>query len=264
MWQYRILKMGYFYADGGAMFGAIPKKAWSRKYPSNEENACLLAMNCLLIRNEKRAVLLDTGVGTKDLGKLSYYRFHDLKNIVELVRSNGLEPEEITDVVLSHLHFDHCGACTYLDKNNHLKVTFPNATHWVGASQWKNYLKPNLLEKDSYRKADLIPVFESQLLKLVSADFELYPGLNIHLFNGHSSGQLLSSIETEDSSIIFPGDIIPTKAHLSNEWISAYDISPLDTLDAKIKIKKEAENKNAQILFFHDAYHSSFKYSSQS
>jgi len=260
MWQYRIIEMGFFHADGGAMFGAIPKKAWNRKYPSNENNCCVLSMNCLLVWNGDRVILFDTGVGTKDLGKLSYYCFSELKDISEVVRSNGFEPEEITDVVLSHLHFDHCGGCTYLDEKSNLKVTFPNAIHWVGETQWENYLNPNPLEKASYRKTDLMPVFGSNLLKLVQSDIELYPGLQISLFDGHSSGQLVSIIESEDEQILFLSDTIPTKAHFSNEWISAYDISPLDSLNAKMKIKKLIEKKNTRIVFYHDAYQKSFRY----
>jgi glyoxylase-like metal-dependent hydrolase (beta-lactamase superfamily II) len=260
MWQYQILETGFFHADGGAMFGAIPKRAWSRKYPSDEQNCCVLAMNCLLVWNNEKVILLDTGVGNKELGKLSYYRFFEHKDIVNLVRDQRFEPEQITDVVLSHLHFDHCGGCTYKDENRNLKITFPNASHWVSTSQWNNYLHPNELEKDSFRAMDVIPVKEAGLLQWVDADFELYPGVNISLHDGHTAGQLVVSFKSEKAqTVLFPSDVIPTKAHVSNEWISAYDTHPLKSLEAKIKIKKEIENKNTCIVFYHDAYHQSFK-----
>lgn len=259
MIQYRILETGFFLADGGAMFGAIPKRAWSRKYPSDEQNCCLLAMNCLLVWNEDRVVLLDTGVGSKDLGKLSYYQFSRLNDIADLVRNQGFEPDQVTDVVLSHLHFDHCGGCTYRDSLDRLKITFPKAMHWVGKSQWESYLSPNELEKYSFRAQDMLPVAEAGLLRLVDVDFELFEGFGLKLFDGHTQGQLVSFIETgEDKICLFPGDVIPTKAHLSGEWISAYDIAPLESLAAKTKLATFGTGKKETFVFYHDAYTSIF------
>jgi glyoxylase-like metal-dependent hydrolase (beta-lactamase superfamily II) len=252
--RYRILSTGFFHADGGAMFGAIPKRAWSRKYPSDAQNCCVMAMNCLLVWNENRIILLDTGVGTKELGKLTYYRFFDLRNIVDLLRSYGFEPEQVTDVVLSHLHFDHCGGCMYKDENGNLQITFPQAMHYVGKSQWENYLHPNALEKDSFRPEDMMRIEEKGLLQLIDMDFELIPGFKMRLHDGHTVGQLVSSFHSGNKQIVFPGDVIPTKAHLSNTWISAYDTHPLDSLEAKLRLKKEIE-KDAGIIFYHDACH---------
>jgi glyoxylase-like metal-dependent hydrolase (beta-lactamase superfamily II) len=256
MIQYRILETGFFLADGGAMFGAIPKRAWSRKYPSDEGNCCRLAMNCLLVWNENRVVLLDTGVGNKDLGKLAYYHFQDLNEPTDLIRSQGFEPHQVTDVILSHLHFDHCGGCTYKDESGKLQVTFPNARHWVAKSQWENYLHPNGLEIDSFRPQDMLPVMEAGLLRLVEDDLDLFEGFHLKLFNGHTPGQIVSLIETgENEILLFPGDVIPTKAHCSPEWISAYDIAPLQSLAAKLKLKELTEGKKGNWVFYHDAYH---------
>jgi glyoxylase-like metal-dependent hydrolase (beta-lactamase superfamily II) len=254
MIQYRILETGFFLADGGAMFGAIPKSAWNRKYPS-DRNCCPLAMNCLLVWNEDRVALLDTGIGTKDLGKLAYYHFQELKEPSDLIRSLGFEPPQITDVVLSHLHFDHCGGCTYKDELGNLQVSFPNARHWVGKSQWENYLNPNGLEKDSFRPQDMMPVMDAGLLRLVDSDFELFEGFHLKLFDGHTYGQLVSFIETgKDEILLFPSDVIPTRAHRSPEWISAYDIEPLKSLAAKIKIKELTAGKKGNVVFYHDNY----------
>jgi glyoxylase-like metal-dependent hydrolase (beta-lactamase superfamily II) len=259
MWQYRILSTGFFHADGGAMFGAIPKKAWSRKYPSDEQNCCLLAMNCVLVWNEEKVVLLDTGVGTKDPGTLSYYRFQDTKDIAGLVREQGFQPEAVTDVILSHLHFDHCGGCTYWDQEGNLKITFPNARHWVGRKQWDNYIHSNALEKSSYRAIDMMPVAEAGLLQLAEFSYlELSDGFRLYLYKGHTTGQLVSSFESDQGLCIFPGDVIPTKAHLSNEWISAYDTHPLHSLAAKIRLKKKMRENNAALIFYHDAYCTAF------
>jgi len=254
--KYRILQTGFFLADGGAMFGAIPKRAWNRKYPSDEENRCCLAMNCLLVWNENRIVLLDTGVGNKELGKLSYYKFRDRKDLRELVRLHGFNPEQVTDVVLSHLHFDHCGGCTYRGKEGNLQITFPNATHWVSERQWQNYLQPNALEKDAFRPEDLLPVFDAGLIRRIDSDFELFENFYMKLFDGHTQSQIVSFIkEKNQHGLLFPGDVIPTKGHLSDEWISAYDVEPLQSLAAKITLKEWTRQKNIKTIFYHDSYH---------
>jgi glyoxylase-like metal-dependent hydrolase (beta-lactamase superfamily II) len=262
MWQYQILETGFFYADGGAMFGVVPKVSWSRKYPSNEQNTCLMAMRCLLVWNDYQVMLLDTGVGNKDLRKLSYYQFHQLENIVELVRGCGFEPEQVTDVVLSHLHFDHCGGCTHLDENNELKVTFPKATHWVGRRQWdvyKRFWKKNI----SFRQSDMMLVAEAGMIQEIDSAFELSGGFKIDIFKGHTHGQLVSFIETNNGLCIFPGDVIPTQAHLSAGWVSAYDTHPIFSDSAKQRIIKIAESRNAHLIFYHDAYNKSFSYNSK-
>jgi glyoxylase-like metal-dependent hydrolase (beta-lactamase superfamily II) len=253
MIQYRILPTGFFHADGGAMFGAIPKKAWAQKYPSDEQNCCILAMNCVLAWNETRLVLLDTGVGSKALDKLAYYRFFDLKDIAAQVRSLGFEPEQVTDVVLSHLHFDHCGGCTGNDEAGKPIITFPNAIHYAGKKQWENYLHPHALEKDSFRAEDVMPIEKAGLLQKIDKALELFPDFKIELYDGHTTGQLVSSFLAGNERIIFPGDVIPTRAHLSNEWISAYDTHPVDSFNAKQKLKEKVKNHPGRMIFYHEA-----------
>ena len=253
--EYRILKTGFFLGDGGAMFGAIPKRVWSRKYPCDKQNRCCLAMNCLLVWNNERIILLDTGVGDKELGKLSYYGFRDRKDLRKLIKEHGFNPEQVTDVVLSHLHFDHCGGCTYRDEGETLRITFQNARHWVGETQWQSYLHPNALEKDAFRSEDMLPVFDAGLLHRIDSDFKLSENFYLKLFDGHTSGQIVSFIIQEDKrGLLFPGDVIPTKAHLSDEWISAYDVEPLKSLAAKITLQKWTKQKNITTIFYHDFY----------
>ncbi|MDR1738238.1 MAG: MBL fold metallo-hydrolase [Candidatus Symbiothrix sp.] len=251
--QYKLLKTGYFYADGGAMFGAIPKRAWMRKYPSEADNCCRLAMNCLLAWNERRVVVLDTGVGIRELGKLSYYRFHDTQDIAMLVQAQGFEPDEVSDVVLSHLHFDHCGGCTYRDASGALCPTFPKARHWVSVQQWHNYLHPHPLERDSYRADDMLPVADAGLLHLIDATTAIDDDLRLELYDGHTAGQIVSHIKTDNISLVFAGDVIPTRAHVSNEWISAYDTHPTAAYDAKKRLKAQLSS-SAQLCFYHDAF----------
>jgi glyoxylase-like metal-dependent hydrolase (beta-lactamase superfamily II) len=262
MWQYRILKPGFFHADGGAMFGAIPKRVWKRNYPSDASNNCILAMNCLLVWNDERIILVDTGVGTKDLGRLSSYHFYDTENITDAVQREGFEPEQVTDVFLSHLHFDHCGGCSYTDENGNPKVAFPNAKHWVSENQYANYLHPNKLEKSAYRPADFLPAVEKNLMALIRDNSELYSGFQVSIHNGHTPGQLVVSFETSTGTILFPGDVIPTRAHWADAWISAYDTHPLDSLNAKIELKKQyIKKENTSVVFYHDAYTNIYNYS---
>lgn len=254
MIHYRILKTGFFTVDGGTMFGTIPKRAWKRVYKTDDEGNCLLAMNCLLVWNEARVVLLDTGIGTKDLGKLSYYNFLRIKELTDLIRLHGFEPEQVTDVVLSHLHFDHCGACTYT-QDGQTGITFPNARHWISKAQWDSYIDPNDLEIYSFRQQDMMPVWEHGSVQLIDDDCELFKGFNLSLFNGHTKGQIVSFIDLGDKeTLLFPGDVIPTKANFSNMWISAYDIEPLESLAAKKRIKEWTKGERVRYVFYHDAY----------
>ncbi|MDR0232829.1 MAG: MBL fold metallo-hydrolase [Dysgonamonadaceae bacterium] len=252
MVEYQILNSGFFYADGGAMFGAIPKSAWIRKYPCDEKNTCRMAMRCLLVWNEKHVVLLDTGVGTKDLGKLSFYRFHELCDVSLQLNQFGFSPEDVTDVVLSHLHFDHCGGCTFFDETGDLRLTYPNAKHWVGQKQWENYLHPNRLEKHSFRESDMLPVQKAGLLHLIEKDFDLFPGFRMSLYDGHTPGQIVSFIETANGLCVFAGDVIPTSAHFSTDWLSAYDIEPLLSFESKLRLKQEMKKRNGFMVLYHD------------
>jgi glyoxylase-like metal-dependent hydrolase (beta-lactamase superfamily II) len=240
------------------MFGAIPKQAWSRRYPSGNDNTCLLAMNCLLVWNldYQRVILLDTGAGNKSLGKLAYYRFHDQKDLPGMIQDQGFNPEQVTDVVLSHLHFDHCGGCTRYDDRGQLQPTFPRARHWVSQQQWDNYLNPNTLEKSSYRTADMQAVHESGLLQLIDEPrHSLAPEFELSTHGGHSVGQLVSKFQTPHGQILFAGDVIPTRAHLSPQWISAYDTHPLEALVAKDALKQAMQERPTRLFFYHDAYY---------
>lgn len=253
MWTCTILNTGYFRFDGGAMFGTIPKRYWERRYPADDQNGCRVAMNCVLLRRDKQLVVVDTGVGHKALGALSYYRFSEVKELRNEVQALGFSPEQVTDVILTHLHFDHCGGTTYPTADGRLAMSFPHARHHVGCRQWEAFLQPNDLEKDSFRREDLQAVDDAGLLCLHDRPIELYPGLDLQLFDGHTAGQLVVTCRTDKHPLIIPGDIIPTQAHLSDAWISAYDLNPLATLDAKRQLKQQAEMINARWIFYHDA-----------
>lgn len=252
----QLIDTGYFYADGGAMFGAIPKTAWSRRYPSNETNGCVLAMRTVLIITDcGRIILVDNGAGCKQLKLLSYYHFFGLTDLGDELRKRGISPEDITDMVLTHLHFDHCGYSTQADpESGRLFPSFPNATHWVSQAQWKNFLHPNPLEKDSYLMENMQVIAESGLLQLIGNDMELCPGVNLCLFNGHTPGQIVPYIDMPKHTFVFAGDVIPLQASVSPEWISAYDTYPVISYREKVRMLEEAARSNQALIYCHDAY----------
>lgn len=251
-----LIEAGRFYADGGAMFGAIPKTAWKRRYPSNEDNGCILTMRCALVTTPcGRVILIDNGAGNKHLDKLSYYKFFGLNDIYNELRQRNILPQQVTDVVLTHLHFDHCGYTTLRDDKSGLIVpAFPNATCWVSSSQWENFLYPNSLEKDSYFPENLLPVFEAGKLNLIEQDTELCKGLTLRIYNGHTPGQLVPYIKTDAHTFVFAGDVIPLASSVSPEWISAYDTFPVTSYTEKIRLLEEAASQKQILIYCHDTY----------
>lgn len=252
----QIIDTGYFYADGGAMFGAIPKTAWSRRYPSNETNGCILAMRSLLISNAPgKVVLIDNGAGTKHLKQLSYYNFFDLIDLGAELQKRDISPEQVTDVVLTHLHFDHCGYSTLRNEDTgEIVPAFPNATHWVSRKQWENFLHPNALEKDSYFLENMKTIEDNGLLRLIDTDTELCQGIDLRLFDGHTPGQIAPYIQTSGQTFVFAGDVIPLAASVSPEWISAYDTFPVTSYQEKVRMLEEAAREGHAIIYCHDAY----------
>ncbi|MCC8170722.1 MAG: MBL fold metallo-hydrolase [Parabacteroides sp.] len=251
-----LFETGRFYADGGAMFGAIPKTAWRRRYPCDEYNSCLLAMRCMLVRpGNGRVVLVDAGCGDKQLPQLGYYRFTGLKSLEAELDTRGVSCEQVTDVVLTHLHFDHCGAATLRDKDSGLvRPAFPNAVYWVGEAQWQNFIQPHPLEKDSYFTENMLPVVAAGKLRLVTEDTELCRGVRLRLYNGHTPGQLAVYADTATETVVFAGDVVPLAASVSLAWISAYDLSPLVSYSEKIRMLDEAVTQGQRMVFCHDTY----------
>ena len=249
------IETGTFQVDGGAAFGVVPKRVWQKRYPCNDENFVRLAMRCLLIETGDKLILIDSGTGDKQLEYLKYYDFMGVISFETELNKLGFSCSDITDVVYTHLHFDHCGGSTrYNSDKTNIELTFPNATHWVGEAQWKNFLNPNIREGDSYFPENIQPIHDAGKLKLVTENQWLCPDVELRLFNGHTVGQLVSYIHSDEKTYVYVGDVIPIAACLPVAWISAYDTYPITAMEEKKALLDEAAEKK-QILFFeHDAY----------
>ncbi|WP_185968877.1 MBL fold metallo-hydrolase [Carboxylicivirga sp. M1479] len=246
---------GNFMVDGGALFGVIPKAMWQSKYPVDNDNYCNLSMRCLLVDTGDRKILIDTGAGAKQSDKFfSWHRLNGNDSLLKSLSNNGYHPDDISDVILTHLHWDHCGGCVYYDDDNMPQVTFKNATHWVSASQWANYEQPNSREGVVYFPENMRPVYDAGLLQLVDNNEEILPGIEVRLLNGHTQGNLLPIVHTPYGAIAFMGDLIPVAPSVRTPWVAAYDTQPLISIEEKRLFLQEALEKDITLFFEHDLY----------
>ncbi len=247
------IETGRFRLDGGAMFGIVPKPLWERRIPADERNRIPLAMRCLLLRGHERVILIDNGIGDKLSEKMIDIYGVDFREY-ELRRSlaeQGVTPEDVTDVILTHLHFDHCGGSTRYE-GGRLVLTFPHARHYVQRTHWEWATHPNLREKASFIRENILPIQEYGKLVLVDGDIELFPGVHVHVVNGHTRGQQIVRIHDEENTLLFMGDLVPTHAHIPLVWIMAYDIEPLVTLEEKQRWLEEALAGQWHLFLEHD------------
>ncbi|MFP4663086.1 MAG: MBL fold metallo-hydrolase [Bacteroidales bacterium] len=242
-----------FKVDGGAMFGVVPKVLWQKLYPADENNLCPCACRSMLIQENEKNILVDAGIGNKlhpDFAR--HYHLFGEETLLASLKKINVEPEDITDLILTHLHFDHCGGASKIEANGKLKLTFPNAKIWVSKAQWESANNPNLREKPAYLEENLIPLKESGKLQIFEEDFYLTPNVRIRLYHGHTFGLATVFVNTGKQRVIFAGDLLPASPYIRLPYISAYDIYPLRSLDEKQTLLQEAYN-NGDILFFqHD------------
>ena len=251
------INTGNFKLDGGTMFGVVPKLLWDRNYPADQNNLCTWVMRCLLVVDGDRKILIDSGIGDKQDEKFfRHFHLHGSDSLEKSLKNVGFSFEDITDVLHTHLHFDHCGGSIKLneDKSGY-ELTFPNATYWAGRRQYEWAVNPNDREKPSYLKENILPMAESGRLKLIDEEVELFPGFHIKIFNGHTCGQIIPHINYHDRTIVFMGDLLPSAAHIPLPYIMAYDIDPLLTLKEKIWFYQKAIENNYTLFFEHDYYH---------
>ena len=249
------IEAGTFHVDGGAAFGVVPKKVWQKRYPCDKDNFCTLHMRCLLVDTGERRILIDAGTGDKQLKYLAYYGFKGVIDFESELGNSGYQCSDITDVIFTHLHFDHCGGATRFGADGEsVELVLPNATHWVSQTQWDNFMHPNVRESDSYFAENMMPISTAGKLKLVTENQMICPELEIRIFNGHTVGQLVSYIHLGTKTLVYVGDVIPLAANVPLSWISSYDVFPLTAMEEKKVLLDEAADKE-QILFFeHDAY----------
>ncbi len=247
------IETGNFMVDGGAMFGVVPKSLWEKQYPANEKNLCNFSMRALLIVGEDRKILIDTGVGNKqDETFFGYYYLNGSDSLRDSLKKTGNTANDITDVVLTHLHFDHCGGAVEYNKAGKLTPAFKNARYWISRQQWEWAVNPNHREKASFLKENFIPIKENGQLEIIDSDFELIPGLELRLFSGHTNGQIIPFIKYNDKTIVYVADLIPTSAHIPLSWICAFDTKPLIAMDEKEEFLEKALSNDYTLFFEHD------------
>jgi glyoxylase-like metal-dependent hydrolase (beta-lactamase superfamily II) len=251
-----ILDTPEFKIDGGAYFGVVPKIIWQKKYPCDENNMCPAACRSILVDRGDRVVLFDTGIGEKPEEETNDLYFTDYsQNLKENLKKIGYLPEQITDVVLTHLHFDHCGGNTIIDKKSGKRIiAFPNAKYYVSKDQFQNAIKPNYRERSSFLPENWDIIEKENALIIVEKDFFLCPEIELKLFYGHTPGLMLPIIRTNNKTIFFTGDLIPARASIPLAWISAYDLFPLTSIEEKQEILNQAADENWLLVFQHDYF----------
>lgn len=236
------------------MHGVVPKSMWQKVNPADDNNMCSWAMRCLLIDTGDRKILVDNGMGNKQDEKFfSHFHPHGDDSIEKSLANHGFTPADITDVFLTHLHFDHCGG-SIKREGDKLIPAFPNAIYWSDKTHWDSALNPNEREKASFLKENIVPIQESGKLKWVEvADGEEWiQGVRINYVQGHTDNMMLPQIDYNGQTILFCADLVPSAAHISMPWVMAYDMRPLDTLNEKRRILKEAAENNWLLFFEHD------------
>jgi glyoxylase-like metal-dependent hydrolase (beta-lactamase superfamily II) len=249
-----VLNTGYFKLDGGAMFGVVPKTIWNKLNPADENNLCKWAMRCLLIEDDGRRILVDTGIGDKQDEKFfGHYHLENIRTLPDLLNEIGLKPADITDVFLTHLHFDHCGGAVER-VNGKLATAFSNATYWSNREHWKWATEPNDREKASFLKENISPIADSGQLKFIEVQqgVRFSKNITVQFVNGHTQAMMLPHINFNDKTIAYMADLLPSTGHIPIPYVMAYDMQPLLTLQEKKTFLEEAVNNNYTLFFEHD------------
>ncbi len=249
------INAGYFKLDGGAMFGVVPKSMWQKLNPPDEKNLCNWAMRCLLVEHERRLILIDNGMGNKQDEKFfGHYYLNGDDTLDKSLAKHGFTKNDITDVFLTHLHFDHCGGS--IERiNDKLLPAFKNATYWSNEKHWQWATSPNDREKASFLKENILPIKESGKLNFieVTEGAEFAKDFNIRFVSGHTEAMMLPQINYDGKTVIFMADLLPSTAHIPIPYVMAYDTRPLETLKEKKSFLIEAQQNDYILFFEHDA-----------
>jgi len=254
---------GYFKLDGGAMFGVVPKSIWNKLNPADEYNMCNWATRCLLIEDDNRLILVDTGIGNKQDAKfLGHYYLHGEHTLDKSLAKLGFSKNDITDVFLTHLHFDHCGG-SIERVGDTLEPAFKNATYWSNEAHWKWATQPNDREKASFLKDNILPIEQSGQLKLIDtpvatvgklATAPFTQNISVRFVHGHTDAMMLPQINYHGKTLVYMADLLPSTAHIPLPYVMAYDMFPLTTLQEKKSFLTEAVENNYTLIFEHDVH----------
>lgn len=252
-----VINTGNFKLDGGAMFGVVPKSLWERTNPADEKNMCNWAMRCLLIEDGDQLILIDNGIGNKQDAKFfSYYYLHGNDSLDSSLNKAGFDRNDITDMFLTHLHFDHCGGgVDYVgDNKERLALHFSNAKYWSNKEHWKWATEPNAREKASFLKENILPMQESGHLDFVDLNGNSpFTQFDIHTVNGHTDKQMLPKIKYKNHTIVFMADLLPSVGHIPLPYVMGYDTRPLITLQEKAAFLEEAADNDYVLFLEHDS-----------
>jgi glyoxylase-like metal-dependent hydrolase (beta-lactamase superfamily II) len=247
------IETGRFALDGGAMFGVVPKPLWKKTNPPDEKNRIELAARALLIIGNGRKILVDVGNGSKYNDKLtSIYKLDTTRyDIVSSLKKHNLVLADITDVILTHLHFDHAGGSTFND-NGEVVPTFPKATYYVQREHWNAAMHPTERDRASFFKDDYMPLKQSGVLEFTDGEDEIFPGISVRIVNGHTTALQCPVVTDGTTTLFYCADLMPTASHVNLPWIMAYDLRPLVTLEEKRRILNQAADENWIFFFEHD------------
>lgn len=248
------INTGYFKLDGGAMFGVVPKSIWNKLNPADENNLCNWAMRSLLIQEENRLILIDNGLGDKQDEKFfSHYYLNGDDSLNKSLAQHGFHASDITDVFLTHLHFDHCGG-SIVREGDKLAPAFKNATYWSNLRHWQAATEPNDREKASFLKENILPIEQSGQLKFVEPTdgVAFSDTMTVRFAYGHTEAMMLPQISYKGLTIVYAADLIPAVAHLPIPYVMAYDMFPLTSLQEKKQFLEEAVENNYILFFEHD------------
>lgn len=249
------IESGYAWLDGGAMFGVVPKVLWSKTNPADELNRIQLALRTMVIKSSNRLILVDTGVGNKMNEKLKkiYNVDHHEHDLEKDLKAHGISVEDVTDVIITHLHFDHVGGATTI-KDGVLQPTFPNAKYYVQGEQWYWANHPSEKDRASYMPENFLPIQEAGQLVELDGPKEIFPGIETLVMYGHTHGMQLVKISDGQTTLLYCADLIPTASHIPLPYIMGYDNNPLITLEEKKRLLPQAVKENWILVFEHDPF----------
>lgn len=250
------IETGYFKLDGGAMFGVVPKTIWQKKTQPDDKNLCTWSMRCLLIEQGERRILIDTGIGNKQDEKFhSHFEPHGEATLKGSLQQAGFDADSITDVLLTHLHFDHVGGAVQYDSKGELVPAFPNAAYWSNEVHYNWAYYPNPRERASFLQENFVPLKNAGVLKFIDVqkdDLQWLPGIDIRFVYGHTEAMMVPIIHHGGRTLVYCADVIPSAFHIGMPYVMSYDLRPLDTMREKGRILEDGVERGHYLFFEHD------------